>query len=53
MDIIKEIANAKEIKLKSRSTAAIKATRTLHNNDLKSFKRMIGIIEKVHSIINS
>lgn len=53
MDIIKEIANAKEIKLESRSTAAIKATRTLHNNDLKSFKRMIGIIEKVHSIINS
>lgn len=51
--IMKEISTAKEIIIEGRSAAGRKYTRTLSGNDLVFFKKMLNIVQEVHSILNN
>lgn len=51
--IMKEIANAKNIVIEGRSAAARKYSRTLTGDDLVFFKKMLNIVQEVHSILNN
>ncbi len=51
--IMKEIAQAKEIKIEGRSAAGRKVTRTLTNDDLVLFKKMLNVVQEVNSILNN
>lgn len=51
--LMKEIATAKEIVIEGRSAAGRKYSKTLTNDDLAFFKKMLNIVQEVHSILNS
>lgn len=51
--IMKEIAAAHEIIIEGRSAAGRKYTRTLSSDDLVFFKKMLNIVQEVHSILNN
>ncbi len=50
--IMKEIAAAKKIIIEGRSAAGRKYSKTLTSDDLVFFKKMLNIVQEVHSILN-
>lgn len=51
--LMKEVANAKEITIEGRNAIGRKFTKTLTNDDIAVFKKMVNVIQEVHSILNN
>ena len=51
--ILQEIANAKEITIEGRNVIGRKYTQKLTNKDIAMFKKMLTVVQNVHSILNN
>lgn len=51
--LMKEVANAKEITIEGRNAIGRKFTKKLTNDDIAVFKKMVNVIQEVHSILNN
>lgn len=51
--LMQEVANAKEITIEGRNAIGRKFTKKLTNDDIAMFKKMVNVIQEVHSILNN
>lgn len=51
--LMQEVANAKEITIEGRNAIGRKFTQKLTNDDIALFKKMVSVIQEVHSILNN